>query len=362
MTTNQETLLRKSLTIYNQASVKKLPDVPEYTPISFSPRHQYRMERLLNRYDRFSYSCTYTKGGLFMKKKIMLIVAIVLILIISVATVAVCMKIDQEREVDSSIYHFDEYVEKTKLYTAPDGTKVALSYKQSLTRADGTPLHYYVDIYGTEYHFDQSGELIGCSEGEEGADFYAPKPEDDTPSTEKPSANRVNQIAKDMPGLATDAETTAEEQRIVEIARQYAIDTYGEDYFAKFSYSKMIKQPAMKIHYVYFHIRYNERFITESCSVTLLDEKPHRINTFSKGEDVGFDPQLLQNVDITTLEEFVKQKVDNEFGDECTSYEIEENITISKKDAGQFELIIAVQVKTDPLLSSQRVKYYYPLG
>lgn len=297
-----------------------------------------------------------------MKKKILLITSIVLVLLISTTSIAICIAVKQYNESVDSPYYYDETVVMQKMHTTPDGTKKVLIYKQSMERIGGTPLHIYVDKYENEYQFDQSGELIGQTQSEEGlSSMSASQIPSNNESAEK--NNTVsNQTITDIPGLATDAETTAEEQRIVEIARQYAIDTYGEDYFAKFSYSKMIKQPAMKIHYVYFHIRYNERFITESCSVTLLDEKPHRINTFSKGEDVGFDPQLLQNVDITTLEEFVKQKVDNEFGDECSSYEIEENITISKKDAGQFELIIAVQVKTDPLLSSQRVKYYYPLG
>ncbi len=62
MTTKQENLLREALTIYNQAVVEKLPDVPEYAPTYFSKRYQHRMERLFRRYDRFYYPAIRTKA------------------------------------------------------------------------------------------------------------------------------------------------------------------------------------------------------------------------------------------------------------------------------------------------------------
>ncbi len=321
-----------------------------------------------------------------MKKKILWITSIVLVLIISVSTVAVCMEIKQKNETISDLYYADDTAEAQKLYTAPDGTQTILSYEKSLERVDGTPLHFYKDQEGNGYSFDQSGELISYNQNKKennlmqaaetnndivetpivenntatGQEGLAEKTTDAGSSEKETSSS--NQTTDNNPKIVDSGKTISEEEKIIEAARQYVIQTYGEDYFAKFSFTNMIAQPATKSHYVYFHIRYNERFVTEACSVTLIDGKPSRVSTFSKGEDNGFDPKLLQNIKIETLEDFVKTKVTNDYGEKCSSYAIEQDITISKKETGGFELIIAVSVKTDPRLSGVRVKYTYPLS
>lgn len=322
-----------------------------------------------------------------MKKKILWITSIVLVLIISVSTVAVCMEIKQKNETVLDLYYADDTAEAQKLYTAPDGTQTILSYEKSLESADGTPVHFYKDQEGNGYSFDQSGELIGYNQNKKENNLMqaaetnndiieTPMAENNTAtgqeglaekttdigSSEKESSSR-NQTTDYNPKIVTPDNMTSEYEKIIETARQYVIQTYGEDYFAKFSFTNMIVQPVTKSRYVYFHIRYNERFVTEACSVTFIDGKPDSIFTYGKGGDVGFDPKLLQNIKIETLENFVKTNVTNDYGNKYESYEIEQDIAISKNKTGDFELIIAVNLKENTLYGvTKRVEYTYSLS
>lgn len=307
-----------------------------------------------------------------MKKKmtIILVSAFSVILIAALSWAAVGIVQKQKAENESALYYTDKTIADEKIHTTADGKNVGLRYKRSLERADGTALHIYEDSGGNEYFFDASGELIGrdSEKQEENTTANSTIAQNDTPTSspqEEIGTTRADQpAAGSQPSayLSTDAPATEEEKALIAIARQYAIETYGEEYFSKFSYSQMIDQPAMKQHRIVFSITYKERFSTESCIVTLTDGVPQRITTLSKGEDEGFDPALLDKIEIETLEKFVEAEVAKEYLDGYDSFEIEQHITVSKKDDGGHELIIAVMVKTDPMLSGTRVKYTYPLG
>ncbi len=307
-----------------------------------------------------------------MKKKLTIILvsafSVILIAALSWAAVGIVQK--QKAENDSALYYVDETMAAEKIHATADGKNVGLRYKRSLERADGTALHIYEDSSGNEYFFDASGELIGrdSEKQEENTTVDSTVDQNDTAVSSPQEEIGTTQTDRPATGsqtsayLAADAPATEEEKALIATARQYAIETYGEEYFSKFSYSQMIDQPAMKRHRVFFSIRYKERFVTEGCVVTLADGVPQRITTLSKGEDEGFVPALLDDIEIETLEEFVKTEVEKEYSDGYDSFEIEQDITVSKKEDGGHELIIAVMVKTDPMLSGARVKYTYPLG
>ena len=288
-----------------------------------------------------------------MNKKIITIslvttTAVLLTVLVCVA-VGVGIKQKGEGSPTSDSYYTDSTVSSQKLYTAPDGNQTVLTYKQSTETASGKPLHFYEDAAGNQYSFDQNGELIGhhLAEGVQ-------QPQSSTSKSDVSPTRHTE-----------DAPTTPEEQILVDRARQYATQVYGEEYFSKFSYSKMVVNEALKTNHVFFYIRYKDRIITECCDVTLYDDKSignDDVSTFGKGIDADFDETLLQDVEIKELEKFAQQKVKEQFGNDYKSYEIENDIAVVRNDNGGFDLSIAVNVLVGDNFGYERVKYIYPLG
>ena len=284
------------------------------------------------------------------KKKIIIgCVAAIAVIGLGAAVSAGIWQIEKNKY-DPDLYYTDDAVQQTSVYTQTDGSKTALTYQHSLERSDGSPLHYYLDAEGNQYSFDAAGELIGYTPSKEQA---ASAQTEQAVQTEQNSATAV--------AVTADAEATETEQPIIAQARQFAIQTYGEEYFSKFSYSMMHYDEALNKYDVYFYIRYKERFVTERCIVSIRDDALRNITIAGKGIDEGFDETLLNKVEISTLEAYVAQKVKDEFTDGYISYEIENNIAISKNDEGKYELVIVVSVKTDPELSGTPVEYTYAL-
>lgn len=312
-----------------------------------------------------------------MKKKAITITAIVLAMVatLALAGVAVGIGIRQKGEgtTTSDFYYKDGDIAAQMLYEAPDGRTSILTYKESRETASGKPLHYYEDDEGGRYSFDENGELIGYQAGEkQSGKTETAQPENNVSVTE-PSQEQeaqTNQAATSQKAQATDlrntedAPTTPEEKVLVDRARQFAIGIYGEDYFSRFTYSKIHIDTALKNSDVYFYIRYKDRFITECCIATLFDDKSigtDDASIFGKGIDDDFDPTLLEDIEIAELEQFALGQLKEDYPS-YESYEIEEDITVVRNDNGGFDLSIAVQVHRKGSLSSDRVKYLYPLG
>ena len=325
-----------------------------------------------------------------MKKKILWITSIVLVLIISVSTVAVCVEIKQKNEGESDRYYSDDTVISQKLYTAPDGEQIVLTYLHSSKSAKGNPLHYYQDAEGNQYYFNADGDLVGhkqsektttqskkeseTSKVEQQTENESPKVEtpveNKNPKTETQTENTQTQVKpaekKDPPtSYITNAPATPEEQAIIDKARAYAEKTYGKEYFSKFSYTRMLTNEAIKTNDVFFYIRYKERIVTECCIVTLYQDKTLGSDNAiisGKGTDAAFDPNLLNNVEIEELEQFAAQKVKEKYGDNYVSHTTEEDIAVVRNDNGGFDLCVVAKVTLGPNTSKIREKTYYPLG
>ena len=304
-----------------------------------------------------------------MKKKIW-ITALVVVLVVAIG-VAVSAGIYQKNNVspDDDLYQADPSAPATRTYTNAQGQALQLTYQRSLTAASGKPLHYYKDAAGNEYSFSAEGEFIGYTPNQNAAantDGIHAQPA--TPDTKV--ENTADEGKTDTPPAAPqeskllntkDAAADDKEQALIDTARQSAAQMYGEAYFARFTYQKMVKNEALGRTDIFFYIRYRDRFITECCIATMNGTQVEDVMISGKGTDDGFDPALIESIEIKTLEAFTEGKIKEAYPDGYHSYEIEEDITISKNDNGKYELIIAADVQTDPRLSGTRVKYNYPL-
>lgn len=243
-----------------------------------------------------------------------------------------------------------------KLHTSPDGSQQILTYVKSRETASGGFLHFYKDTAGNQYYFNGAGTFVGHKQSGK-----------DNSSKEQETKVQFKLPTPHVPPTTYTCytPTTPEEQAVVDAARKYAASVYGEQYISKFSYSKMLINEAIKTADVFFYIRYKERIFTESCCVTLYEDKTigsDNVMIAGKGIDADFDPTLLNGVEIDELEQFADQKVKEKYGESYHSYEIENDIAVVRNDNGGFDLGVIANIQTQPDHEPIREKYYYPLS
>lgn len=278
-----------------------------------------------------------------MKHKKIIIASVTVLAVIAIAITATAI-VEHTKSKDignPDVYFEDATVATEKNYTTATGESIGLTYYRSLERSDGSLIHYYRDLDENEYCFDENGNL----------NSYSGKSEAVAQNEGAVLQTAENDVQ------ATDGELT-DEEKMIRSARQYAAQTYGEEYVSKFQYRETTHVTDTGVSRVFFEIRYKEMFVADGLMVAFdSNGTATKVNVYSQGIDAGFDESLLDNVEVEDIMAYLDAKVETSYPG--ATYELESKFYIELNEENEYVISAPIKVTKMDAVSPIRVEYFY---
>lgn len=276
-----------------------------------------------------------------MKSKKRLILGIsMLAVVLTVAIIAsvAIHSLSRQPPANDQLYFIDDQVIPSRIYTDGDGNEIALKYVHSCEQVDGGKIHYYIDSDLNEYSYNDANEFISL-----------------TP-------NMVKSEEKTQPTYTLTDSVSSPEDEMIRLAAEYARQAYGEEYFSRFQFDKIVYREDVSEYNIYFHVCYQDFIEGEICTIILSqDGSLVKTHVWSKGENEDFDPDMLNEISKSALSEFAQQQLQKEYADTLSEHEIR-GFYLSKDESGQYRISIPISLTfKDETISPTTVTYYYGL-